>query len=77
MEERVVSASKEFRDYADECLDWARTAKSEQERDIYLRMARTWFAAAVQADLRDRPQRTPPPEAIKPDSAGAGEGGPG
>lgn len=66
MEERVVSASRKYRDYAGECLDWARTAGSDEEREIFLQMAQTWLAAAVQVDLRDRPDRTPPPDAMKP-----------
>ena len=46
-------SSKEFRDFANECLDWARTAKSHNERDIFLQMAQIWLEAAV------RSERTP------------------
>jgi len=42
-------SSGEFREYAEECLDWACTACSDQERDIFLEMAKTWFEAAVRA----------------------------
>jgi hypothetical protein len=67
----VVSASKEYRDYAGECLDWARTARSERERQIFLQMAQTWLAAAVRADLRNRPATTSRADAAKSDSESA------
>jgi hypothetical protein len=51
--ERAVSA-KEFREYADECLGWAKTAKSDKERKTFLQMAQAWLEAA---DLSE----TPPP----------------
>jgi hypothetical protein len=38
--ERIVSA-KELRENAKECLDWARTARSDRERAIFLQMAET------------------------------------
>jgi hypothetical protein len=50
----------EFRAFADEAMDWARTAKSDKERAIFLQMARTWLEAA---------------EALSNSSLGALEGG--
>jgi len=41
-----VSAT-EFRENADECMDWARTARSERERAIFLLVAETWLQAAA------------------------------
>ena len=41
-----MSSPKELREYADECVDWARTARSDKEREIFLQMARTWTEAA-------------------------------
>jgi hypothetical protein len=64
-----VSASKEYREFAGESLDWARTAHSDRERQIFLQMARTWLAAAAQADLRNRPVGAP--DAIDPDHSSA------
>jgi hypothetical protein len=49
--ERTVSA-KEFRDNADECMGWVRTARSDRERAIFLQMAETWLQAAARADGR-------------------------
>jgi hypothetical protein len=36
-----------YRTYADECLGWARTAKTDREREIFIEMARTWLNAAA------------------------------
>jgi hypothetical protein len=41
----MVSA-QDYRAYADECLDWARTAKTDQERKIFRQMAMTWWNIA-------------------------------
>jgi hypothetical protein len=49
--ERIVSA-KDFRDNANECMDWARTARSDRERAIFLQMAETWLQAAARVDGR-------------------------
>jgi len=53
--ERVMSA-KDFREYADECLGWAKTAKSDKDRKSYLQMAETWLRAAAQYE-KLRPSR--------------------
>jgi hypothetical protein len=37
-----MASAQDFRDYADECLSWAKTAKSDHERRIFRQMARTW-----------------------------------
>jgi hypothetical protein len=50
-------SAKEYREYADECLDWAKTAKSDKERQIFLQMARTWLEAAVRRE-RTRTQQS-------------------
>jgi hypothetical protein len=47
-----VSSSKEYREYADECLGWARTARSDRERAIFLQMAQTWLEAVVRLEAR-------------------------
>src|SRR5262245_25191396 len=49
---RIVSA-QEYRDQAQECVGWARSACTERERDIFLQMARTWLEAAERATKRD------------------------
>jgi hypothetical protein len=47
-----VSSEKEYRAYANECLGWAKTARTERERDAFLQMARTWTEAAMIAKKR-------------------------
>jgi hypothetical protein len=63
VEGRVVSSSKQYRDFAYECLGWARTARSEQERNIFLQMAQTWLEAAALAEHREGVQSVPGIEA--------------
>jgi hypothetical protein len=46
----VVSSPKELREYADECIGWARSARTDNERDIFLQMARTWIEAATRLE---------------------------
>jgi hypothetical protein len=48
-----VSTSSDYRSFAEECMGWARTAKSNRERQIFVRMAETWFAAALLAGERE------------------------
>ena len=48
-----MATSKEYREYADECFGWAKTAKSDRERDIFLQTARTWLEAAIRAERRE------------------------
>jgi hypothetical protein len=40
-------AADEYREFAQEAMEWARTAQSENERAIFLEMVRTWTEAAV------------------------------
>ena len=43
-------SAKEYREFADECMGWAKTARSNQERQIFTQMARTWLWAAARLD---------------------------
>ena len=45
----------EYRDYADECMGWAKTAKSDRERAIFIQMAQTWLDAAILRDEKEHP----------------------
>jgi hypothetical protein len=40
-------SAKEYRKYAAESLEWARTAGTDQERDILIQIAKTWLNAAL------------------------------
>ena len=52
-----MSSAKEYRQFADECMAWAKQAKTDYEREIYLKMAQDWLRAAVILD----PSTTPIP----------------
>jgi len=52
-----VPTPKEYREYADECLGWAKTAKSEREREIFLKMVQTWLEAAFRAEGKETESR--------------------
>ena len=59
----VVSMAKEFYENADECFDWASTAKTERERLIFMQMRDAWLEAArkceakeVRSNPREQPQ---------------------
>jgi hypothetical protein len=56
-----MSLAQEYRLFADECLEWAKSANTDHEREIYLKMARDWLAAATLA--------TPAPSLAPSDSA--------
>jgi hypothetical protein len=43
-------SSNELRNFAKECLDWAKTARSDSERDIFLQMAQIWLEAAMRSE---------------------------
>jgi hypothetical protein len=43
----MSSSPEEFREFADECLTWAKTARSNQKREVFLQKARTWIEATA------------------------------
>jgi hypothetical protein len=45
-----MTTAQEYRQYAEECLRWARTAKSDAERTQFLEMANVWVQAASMKD---------------------------
>ena len=47
-----MSALREYRENANECFTWARTARSDREREIFLGMARAWLKVATLASRR-------------------------
>jgi hypothetical protein len=58
-----VSTADEYRSYADECIGWAKSAKTDRERQIFIQMAETWLRAAVVAAGGELPEaltRKPP-----------------
>jgi hypothetical protein len=62
---RVVSVS-EYRDCANECMDWAKTAKSDRERAIFLQIAQTWLHATTPREGKEHPpERLPLYDEVK------------
>jgi hypothetical protein len=55
-----VATSKEYRQYADECFGWAKSAKSDSAREIFLQMAETWLEAAILAVNEPNAHSVPP-----------------
>jgi hypothetical protein len=47
-----MSEAAEYRALADECLGWAKSARSDRECRIFLQMAETWLEAAAIAERR-------------------------
>lgn len=41
-----VTTAKEYREFAEECLDAAEKANSDRKRESYLQMANRWLGAA-------------------------------
>jgi hypothetical protein len=39
-----------FSGLCEECLDWAKTAKSDNERDVFLQMVQAWLEAAMRSE---------------------------
>ena len=69
-----MASAKEFLEYADECKKWAKSAKSDRERDIFLQMSKSWMAAALLARDREAPPPSTPktkPQNDQDDSATA------
>jgi hypothetical protein len=43
-------SAKEYREFADECMGWAKTARTDKERKIFIEMAGTWLRAVALAE---------------------------
>ncbi len=54
-------SAKEYREYAEECMGWAKSARTDKERVTFLEMAKTWLQAAALADLSNSPNEAMPP----------------
>jgi hypothetical protein len=45
-----MSEADQFRQYAEEALDWANQSKTAKEKATLLELARTWMRAATASD---------------------------
>jgi ribosomal protein L17 len=58
-----VTTADEYQRYADECIEWARKAKTDAERKAFLDMALAWTKAGAKATgealpkIMERPRR--------------------
>jgi hypothetical protein len=43
----VMTSAKEYRQYAEECLTWAKQAETASEQETLLKMAEDWRRAAA------------------------------
>jgi hypothetical protein len=50
---RIVLSTSEYYENAEECFDWARTAKTERERAIFLQMAEAWRDVARRREVNE------------------------
>ena len=48
----MPASAEEYREFMEECLQWARTTRSEKHREALIEMAKTWREAAVQLERR-------------------------
>lgn len=55
--------ANEFTEYAEECMGWARIARSDKERVSFLEMAKAWLEAAA---LAEQPNSTLANEPMPP-----------
>jgi hypothetical protein len=55
-------SSKQFREFARECMQWAEEASSEQDRLHFLEMAKAWIHAAAELGepIHDYAAQAPP-----------------
>jgi hypothetical protein len=54
-----MPTGNEYREYANECIEWAKTAKSLTERNTFLDMAEAWLRAATVAEMPTRVESKP------------------
>jgi hypothetical protein len=50
-----MASAKQFEAYTAECMEWATTARTTEERATFLQMAKTWIWAASIARGREVP----------------------
>ena len=45
-----MSSREEYKKFVDECMGWAKTARTDRERQIFLQMARACTQSAILTD---------------------------
>ena len=59
-----MSASDQFRQYAEEALLWVAQSKTEEEKRLLLELVRTWRQAAIVSAVVDKQCTGPLPAAV-------------
>ena len=49
-----MPGAADYRAFADECMGWAKTARTDRERRIFLQMVETWLEAAAIAERKGK-----------------------
>jgi hypothetical protein len=62
-----MTTADEYRQYAVECLRWAKEAETDEERQSFLDMARDWTLAALRLAVVMTPRRSEQPSAATPE----------
>jgi hypothetical protein len=65
-----MESAKQFEEYAAECMEWATTARTTEERATFLQMAKTWIWAASIARGREGPLSSIQLSALRTDQDG-------
>jgi hypothetical protein len=60
-----MTTADEYRQYAHECIQWAKEAETDDQRQSFLNMARDWTLAALRITMTPRQSKqlsaaTPP-----------------
>jgi hypothetical protein len=58
-----MTTPQEYRKYAEECLRWAREAKTDTERQQLIELANEWIQAAALDDVARGTDHPAPPKA--------------
>jgi hypothetical protein len=59
--------AKQFREFAAECMELARTARSLEKRKVYLEMARVWHQMALRWEKKIADRSAKPEASVKSD----------
>jgi hypothetical protein len=54
---REMTTADEYREYANECLQWAEQSETDSQRHYFLDMARDWTLAALRLVQSAQPER--------------------
>ena len=62
---KMITAA-EYKEWAEECLEWASEAATPEERDAHIRSAEIWLQSALRAERRSKQAPTTEYEWVLP-----------